>query len=158
MTDFSVTNVGAGIGLLGLVVRVSLSYDGDMPAPGPESIAVTFATPVEANRAVAMNTRMYEREVTFVNEVAPSVNVPMPACYFAAVDTVTGDNIVALEELKAYRCGDQVDGVRVDEAKLIIDAIAPLHAAFWAAPINRCSKTRCVSTPRTSRPFRRVWT
>ncbi len=131
VTGFSVTNVGAGIGLLGLVVRVSLEYDGDPPAPGPESIVVKFATPVEANRAVAMNTRMYEREVTFFNNVAPSVDVPMPVCYFAAVDTVTGDNIVALEDLKAYRCGDQVDGVGVDEAKLIIDAIVPLHAAFW---------------------------
>ena len=131
VTDFSVTNVGAGIGLLGLVVRVSLSYDGDAPAPGPESIVVKFATPVEANRAVAMNTRMYEREVTFFNNVAPAVDVPMPVCYFAAVDTTTGDNIVALEDLKAYRCGDQVDGVGVDEAKLIIDAITPLHAAFW---------------------------
>lgn len=131
VTNFEVTNVGAGIGLLGLVVRVSIGYDGDAPAPGPESIVVKFATPVEANRAVAMNTRMYEREVTFFNSVAPSVDVPMPVCYFAAVDTTTGENIVALEDLKAYRCGDQVDGVGVDEAKLIIDAIAPLHAAFW---------------------------
>ena len=131
VTDFSVTNVGAGIGLLGLVVRVSIDYDGDGPAPGPDSIVVKFATPVEANRAVAMNTRMYEREVTFFNSVAPSVDVPMPICYYAAVDTATGENIVALEDLKAYRCGDQVDGVGAEEAKLIIDAIAPLHAAFW---------------------------
>lgn len=131
VTDFSVTNVGAGIGLLGLVVRANLTYDEGDPAPGPDSIVIKFATPVEANRAVAMNTRMYEREVTFFNTVAPSVAVPMPQCYYAAVDTTTGDNIVALEDLKAYRAGDQVEGVSVDGAKLIIDAIAPLHAAFW---------------------------
>ena len=131
VTDFSVKNVGDGIGLLGLVVRVSLDYGGAEPAPGPDSIVIKFATPVEANRAVAMNTRMYEREVTFFNNVAPSVDVPMPICYFAAVDTTTGENIVALEDLKAYRAGDQVDGVGVDDAKLIIDAIVPLHAAFW---------------------------
>lgn len=131
VTGFSVTNVGAGIGLLGLVVRVSLEYDGDSPAPGPDSVVIKFATPVEANRAVAMNTRMYEREVTFFNTVAPSVDVPMPKCYFAAVDTTTGENIVVLEDLKAYRAGDQVDGIGPDEAKLIIDAIVPLHATFW---------------------------
>jgi hypothetical protein len=131
VTDFSVTNVGAGIGLLGLVVRVHLVYDGGTPAAGPESIVVKFATPVEMNRAVAMNTRMYEREVTFFNSVAPSVDVPMPVCYFAAVDDETGQNIVALEDLKAYRAGDQVDGIGPDEARLIIDAIVPLHAAFW---------------------------
>ncbi len=131
VTDFSVTNVGDGLGLLGLVVRADIAYDVASPAPGPDSIVIKFATPVEANRAVAMNTRMYEREVTFFNHVAPSVDVPMPTCYFAAVDTTTGENIVALEDLKAYRAGDQVDGVGVDDAKLIIDAIVPLHAAFW---------------------------
>jgi Ecdysteroid kinase-like family len=131
VTDFSVTNVGAGIGLLGLVMRAHLTYDGDTPSPGPDSIVIKFATPVAANRAVAMNTRMYEREVSFFSNVAPLVDVPMPKCYYAAVDSATGDNIVALEDLKAYRAGDQVDGVDVDGAKLIIDAIAPLHAAFW---------------------------
>jgi Ecdysteroid kinase-like family len=131
VTDFSVTNVGEGIGLLGLVVRANLTYDGDAPLPGPDSIVIKFATPVEANRAVAMNTRMYEREVSFFTTIAPSVDVPMPRCYYAAVDTTTGDNIVALEDLKAYRAGDQVDGIGPDEAKLIIDAIVPLHAAFW---------------------------
>ena len=133
VTDFSVTNVGAGVGLLGLVVRANLVYDGPGPAPGPESIVIKFATPIEANRAVAMNTRMYEREVTFFNSVAPSIDVPMPACYYAAIDTTTGHNIVALEDLKAYRAGDQVDGIGPVEAKLIIDAIVPLHAAFWGS-------------------------
>ena len=131
VTDFSVTNVGAGIGLLGLVVRADLTYDDGDSQPGPDSIVIKFATPVEANRAVAMNTRMYEREVTFFDSIAPLVDVPMPKCYYAAVDTVTGDNIVCLEDLKAYRAGDQVDGVDVGGAKLIIDAIASLHAAFW---------------------------
>ncbi len=131
VTEFTITNVGAGIGLLGLVVRVHLVYDGSGSAPGPESIVIKFATPVDANRAIAMNTRMYEREVTFFNSVAPSIDVPMPACYFAAIDNATGHNIVALEDLKAYRAGDQVDGIGPDDARLIIDAIVPLHAKFW---------------------------
>jgi aminoglycoside/choline kinase family phosphotransferase len=128
VTSCTITPVGAGIGLLGLVMRLHLTYaDG----PGPASLVVKFAHPVEANRAIAMNTRMYEREVTFFNEIAASVDVPKPVCHFAAVDTVTGENIVLLEDLGHYRVGDQVDGVALEEARQIIDAIVPLHAAFW---------------------------
>jgi hypothetical protein len=131
VVDYSYGNVGDIEGLLGLVLRFRLVYDGDGPPPGPESVVVKFATNVETNRAIGMNTRVYEREVTFFNTIATSVQVPIPVCYFADVDPVNGDNIVVLEDLKLYRAGDQIDGVRPDEIKLIIDAIAPLHSAYW---------------------------
>ncbi len=129
VSTFEVTPVGAGTGLLGMVMRIHLDYG--VGAPGPASLVVKFAHPVEGNRAIAMNTNMYEREVSFFNDIAGSVDVPKPYCHYAAVDTVTGENIVVLEDLAAYRAGDQVTGVSPDDAKLIIDAVAPLHAAFW---------------------------
>ena len=48
VTDFSVTNVGDGLGLLGLVMRADITYDVASPVPGPDSIVIKFATPVEA--------------------------------------------------------------------------------------------------------------
>jgi hypothetical protein len=36
-----------------------------------------------------------------------------------------------LEDLKAYRAGDQIAGIDADEAKAIIDSYAPLNASFW---------------------------
>lgn len=127
----SVAVTPVGMGILGQVVRIHAAYDGGSPGAEPPTIVAKFAHPLEANRAIAMNTRMYEREVRFFNEIADRVAVPKPACYHAAVDTVTGENVVLLEDLGAYRAGDQVDGVTVDEARAIIDAVAPLHAAFW---------------------------
>jgi hypothetical protein len=137
VTGFTYGNVGEIEGLLGIVARFVLKYDGgdndggDGEAPGPETLVVKFATPVEASRAIGMNTRMYEREVRFLNDVAPSVAVPMPICYFADVDPSNGDVVVVLEDLRSYRAGDQVDGVDAAGIKRIIDAIAPLHAAYW---------------------------
>jgi hypothetical protein len=154
VTDFSVADVGAIAGLLGIVMRVHLSYDSDGPLPGPESIVVKFATSVEANRAIAMNTRMYEREVDFFNNVAPSIAVPMSQCFYAAVNPVAGENIVALEDLRGYRAGDQVDGVGRDGAKLIIDAMIPLYRHSGDKPISRCSPARCASTAAISMPSR----
>lgn len=127
--SFEVTPVGSGTGLLGMVMRVHLQYEGGAAGDEPASLVVKFSHPVEVNRAIAMNTNMYGREVSFFHDIAGSVDVPKPACHFAAVE---GDqNIVVLEDLGTYRAGDQVAGVSPDEVKLIIDAIAPLHATYW---------------------------
>ena len=62
--EFAAKSIGEGVGLLGLVVRVELAYDTDVDA-GPPTVVIKFAHPVPANRAIALNARMYEREVTF---------------------------------------------------------------------------------------------
>lgn len=131
VSGFEVTPVGSGTGLLGMVMRIHLQYAGGAPGTEPASLVVKFSHPVEANRAIAMNTNMYAREVSFFHDIAGSVDVPKPFCHFAAVDVDAGENIVVLEDLGAYRAGDQVAGVTPDDAKLIIDAIAPLHATYW---------------------------
>jgi hypothetical protein len=127
--EFTTKSIGEGVGLLGLVVRVELAYEG--PQPGPETVVIKFAHPVAANRAIAMNTRMYEREVTFFRQIAPHVDVPKPNCYAAELDPETGRAIVVLEDIRGYRAGDQVEGCDAEEAKEIIDAFVPLHVEFW---------------------------
>lgn len=123
--------IGEGISLLGLVCRVAVEY---APAnAGPDTVVIKFATPVAANRAIAMNTNMYQREIDFFEKIAPHVDMPLTRCYFADIIPETGENAVVLEDLKAYRAGDQVAGIDVDEAKAIIDAFAPLNAAFWGS-------------------------
>lgn len=130
VADFTVASIGDGVGLLGMVVRLELTYRGGTGV-GPESLVIKFAHPVPANRAIAMNLHMYEREVTFFTKIADSVDVPKPVCYHAEVDTDTGENVVVLEDLRRYRAADQVAGVNADDAKLVIDAFVPLHAAYW---------------------------
>lgn len=128
--SFRTEVIGEGISLLGLVVRVALEYGGTGGA-GPDSVVIKFATPVEANRAVAMNTNMYQREIDFFENIAPQIDMPLTTCLFAAGNAETGDNAVVLEDLKAYRAGDQIAGIDADEAEAIIDSYTPLNAAFW---------------------------
>jgi len=119
------------IGLLGMVLRAELTYSAGTSSDAPPSVVMKFAHPVPENRAIATNLNMYEREVRFFNEIAEHVDVPHPSCYFAGMDYETSSNIVVLEDLREYRAGDQVAGVSVDEAKMVIDAIVPLHARYW---------------------------
>lgn len=131
VTNFRSSTIGDGMSILGLVQRVELDYsEGDGPA-GPTTVIAKFATPVEANRAIAMNTRMYQREVDFFHDIAPTMEMPLTKCYFATIDTETGDFVVVLEDLRNYRAGDQISGISADEAKLIIDSFAPLNAAYF---------------------------
>lgn len=128
--ELSVQSIGDGVGMVGRVVRVELGYQ-DHGLLAPSSLVVKFAHEIEANRAIGMGLRVYEREVTFYNQIAGSVEVPKPACYFAAVEKATGESVVVLEDMRGYRNGDQLAGVGLAEAKQVIDAVTPLHAAYW---------------------------
>jgi hypothetical protein len=128
--EFSVHAIGHGVGMVGSTVRVELEYD-DRGVTAPASLVMKFAHDVAARRAVGMQLRLYETEVTFYNHIAGSVAVPKPACYFAAVDPETGECLIVLEDMRRYRQGDQLAGFGLAEAKYMIDAVTPLHAAYW---------------------------
>jgi hypothetical protein len=129
VVSFEVKPVGEVLGVLGEVVRVFLSYSS--PNAGPATLVIKFAHKNAENRQIANNTKMYEREVLFFNEVAKEVRMPMTKCYFAQMDPVTGGNAVVIEDLVGYDVGDQVRGVTLNQVKMVIDAIAPLHARFY---------------------------
>lgn len=131
LVSFEVKPVGEVIGVLGDVVRVFLTYSS--PNAGPSTLVVKFAHKNAENRQIANNTKMYEREVSFFNEVSRQVRMPMTKCYFAAMDPITNGNAVVIEDLVRYDVGDQVKGVTLEQVKMVIDAIAPLHARFFDA-------------------------
>jgi len=127
--SFSVEPVGEIVGVIGEVVRVRLNYSATCQAPS--SVVIKFAHRNLENRAIANNTRMYEREVMFFNEIASQIDTPLTRCYFAEMDLSTGGNAVVIEDLIDYRVGDQVTGINLAQVKMVVDTIAPLHARFY---------------------------
>jgi Ecdysteroid kinase-like family len=105
VTDVSLTPIGEGVGMLGVLTRVELTYDRVAPR-APTSVVAKFATTNEANRAVAMHFRVYEREARFLR---------------------------VMEDLSGYEMGDQVQGCTAALARTVLDAVAPVHARFWGA-------------------------
>lgn len=124
--DFRVEPFGAGSAIIGLVARVHLSTP-----EGPRSIIAKFASPVEANRAVAQTYDMYGREIAFYRSVAANIALRVPDCYFAEIDRERGVFLLLLEDLGHLRLGDQVAGCSAPDARLVIDGIARLHASTW---------------------------
>ena len=123
--------VGDVIGVVGEVVRCHITYAA--PCKAPATVVIKFAHRLPENRAIGNNTRMYEREVLFFNEIATQLDTPKTHCYFAGFNADTGGNMVIIEDLHDYDVGDQVTGVTLAQAKLVVDNIAPLHARYFDA-------------------------
>ncbi|MET0910604.1 MAG: phosphotransferase [Ilumatobacteraceae bacterium] len=131
ITEFRSEPVGEGAGMLGVIARLHLEYEGE---PGPiSSVVVKCATPTVANRAVAMTFHMYEREVRFFSELADRMRTGIPECYGAEIDVATGDFVLLLEDLVGYRTGDQAAGCDVADTERCIEVMAALHGAWWDA-------------------------
>jgi hypothetical protein len=131
VTKFSTSPVGEGIGMLGILVRVAMTYD--TPAPdAPQTVIAKFPSAVPGNREIGMTYRLYEREVNFYTRVSAEIEgLAAPRCYGGRYNPATGDSFLLLEDLAAYRTGDQVAGCSAAAAMMILDAVIPLHASYW---------------------------
>ncbi|MDP3768655.1 MAG: phosphotransferase, partial [Dehalococcoidia bacterium] len=122
-----------GMGFMGELARVNLDYERDEPSAPRTLIAKLPATAPE-NREVAEAFRFYEREVRFYEQIADTVELRTPRCYYSAFDPETGDYVLLLEDLAPARVGDQLAGCTVDEADLCITNLARFHATWWDSP------------------------
>ena len=60
--------------------------------------------------------------------------MPVPVCYYAAVDENDGRCVILLQDLTTARRGRPTDACSPAEIEHAIDAIASLHARWWQNP------------------------
>ncbi len=123
-----------GTGQVGDNVRYRLAYEGP---PGPGSVVCKFGSRDPSSAAAAVQLALYETEVAFYRELAPTVDVGCPRCYFAAAAHGTADAVVVMEDLAPAVQGDQIEGCTVAQAELAIDEAAKLHGPRWGDPTLR---------------------
>jgi Ser/Thr protein kinase RdoA (MazF antagonist) len=98
----------------------------------PDSVFVKVAAKTAATRLMGELGRLGDTEVRFYSELAPHLN-GVPQAYGAAFDTWTGRYLLVLEDLPAESCEfpDTLHPLTPDQASLIIEVLADLHASFW---------------------------
>lgn len=135
-----------GTGQVGASMRYSLQYDGE---PGPATMVCKFASRDPQSAATGVSSQTYETEVAFYRDLAPTVDVSRPRCFFAAVEPGTANVVVAMEDLSPAEQGNQMAGCTVEQAALAIDEAAKLHGPRWGDPslanlswMNRGAATR----------------
>lgn len=128
VTGFDIEPIGMGIGIMGLLYRLSLRYEND--AAGPATVVLKLASNDPQARHMARIFRFYEKEVGFYRNFAPLTPIPTTACYANEYDPETDDFALLLEDVGDATVHSQVDGCSADAALATVRNLARHHAAF----------------------------
>ena len=128
VTDCKLTPVAGGVGMMSELIRVNLTYDGPSDTM-PSSLVAKYPSRNPQNRAVAMSYNLYERETRYFRELDERTTAASPKIWLSDRQ---GDNfLILMEDMQAYRMGDQAIGADLHDTELMIDELAKLHGAFW---------------------------
>ncbi len=139
-----------GTGQVGESVRFTLIYDG--PAKGaPATVVGKFPSSDPVSRATGVDLGNYFREVWFYRNLAAGAGVTTPKCLHADVDPESHDFVLIMEDLAPAQPGDQMRGVTVEAAALVLEEAAKLHASHWGD--DALDDMPWVQESRAAKPF-----
>lgn len=119
-------------GNIGQIVRLNLEYRQPVK-DAPMSLIGKFSTTDLTIRNFMNEAGIYEREVGFYKLIG-TADLPIPRCYYSAVDIDSGICVLLLEDLGHLRVADIVVGASPIEAKSMVEGLATLHAKWWEKP------------------------
>lgn len=126
-------------GLFSEVFRLhAIAYEGDANG-APPSVVVKVAHRNDDQRAMALGTNAYLKEMRFFEDLAPEVPLPTPRLYGSASDGSPQAEffILVLEDLGLHsKVFDQVDDTPSEDfARKEAMELAELHAQYWESPV-----------------------
>src|SRR6478609_3471408 len=110
--------------------KIGLTYAHE--GAGPATLFVKLAPLDPVHREMIGATGMGERESQFYADVAPSVNLLVPRCYYGASDDANAF-VLLLEDLGARHCKFASNGewgVTADAGAVALEQLAQFHARF----------------------------
>jgi hypothetical protein len=140
--------IGAGVGIVGQLARLTVSYEGDA-GDLPSNMVVKFPSPYPQTKDIAQFYGFYRTEVECYRQAATEgLGVRMPHAFVASVSDDDRDTVLIIEDLSHLRMADQIVGASVADAEQIMDAAAALHAKWWgAATLDSLPWLRPVNNP-----------
>lgn len=129
------TTQRVGTGQMGTSYRVSLTW-ADPAAAAAEGAPATVvakmaAGPRESRGIIAEG---YRNEVGFYTEIAHTLAVRTPRCWFAAITEDFTCFTLLLEDLAPATPGDQATGLTAAETEHAVVNLAGLHGPRWSDP------------------------
>ena len=129
VTQVSAVPVGTGHGIVGEILRCSLTY-ADEAAHAPATVIVKLPGRDRRSRTMSRRLELHEREYHFYMRLGNDVSVRTPRLYYADYDVETDDLVVVQEDLSGMVQTDQVTGATAEQARAAVRSIAKLHAQF----------------------------
>ncbi len=122
--------IGEGVGLVGELARVHLTY-ADPAADLPATMVAKAHTRATDMLPIAAFYGLYTTEVGFYRDGASHFGIRVPDCYYADVSSDGTACVILLEDLNGSLAIDQIDGCPPERADVVIDALAALHGSNW---------------------------
>ncbi len=129
----TVQSVGEDAGFASRVARVELVYD-SVNHHAPTSVIVKLPTFDPDQQRSDQLREKYRREAAFYAEFGQDAGIRVPRCYYVTHDPDSASFVLVLEDLSGGRFGDAAQGWSADDAALVIDGLATLHARWWDEP------------------------
>ena len=130
ISDVAVENIGAGIGMVGTILRCRLAYGGD-PAGMPASVVVKLPSPHAETFQMARGLQLYWREFRFYRDLASHAAVRAPGLIYGDFDERDHRFVLVLDDLGNMASADQIEGASEERAITAVRAIAQMHGEFW---------------------------
>jgi hypothetical protein len=131
--------IGAGVGFIGRLARLHLAGPDVVAGRAPATAIVKLPTDDPGGQLMGRMMRMWEREHLFYEQVAPHLQVRVPIAHVNLYDDPGGSGpphaVLLLEDLHPLSPGDQVVGATGDQARVVVDRLAALHAQWWEHPL-----------------------
>lgn len=132
VTSLDIERIGEGVGILSILQRVKPTYSKATNAP--KSIVVKYPTDDAVQRFTADALAFYIRELVFYKECAPHAPFGTAKCYAQAIASDNTDFTIAMEDIGHHRPLNQLEGVSLDDAKVLLEKLADFHAMWWGSP------------------------
>ena len=125
-----VEGLGTGVGLMGDLLRCHLTYRDDAAA-APDTVIVKLPSADPKSRQVSKRRALYRREFDYYRRLALRAPIRSPTLLYGDFDEGSNRFVLVLEDLRAMRAVDQVQGGDPAQARSAIRAIAALHGRYW---------------------------
>lgn len=129
VSEVEATRIGEGVGFMGALHRLTISYDA-APEGAPSSLIAKMPTDDPGGRTMGSMLRLYEKESGFYRHLAADCPAPVARCAYNGVDADAQRWCLLLEDLADHTPGDQLRCLDLDETIERIDLMARIHAAW----------------------------
>lgn len=125
--SFTVERIGTG--QMSECYRIGLTHG---TGEGPASVVLKVAASDPVSRQTGHALGLYEREVRFYSDVAPTLAAqtdgPLAQCYHASYQPDTGVFTLLLDDAAPAEVGDEICGATIADATLALTQLGRLHA------------------------------
>lgn len=118
-----------GTGQMADSFRVVLQGHGEMPS----SVIIKMQAADELARQAGAGSA-YRSEMGFYQDLADTVAIRSPGCYYAAGPDSDARFVLVLEDMAPAQQGDQIAGCNLIEAEAAVTNLAGLHGPRWCDP------------------------